>query len=190
MANTTFNGPVRSQHGFITLTTNPTTGIETKNYLGTKPDFTGLTAASVSTATNVSLTRNTVNAVDFTGAAACTITLPSVSDDKTLVNTWVVYAQAVDTTGGTAALKFKTSGSDVFRTGSVFESRATNKLTFVTSAAGNNTLTITPANVVTNHVSIGSYIYFSCTEAGLWNVNFDLAKDFAALTGAAAWSTV
>ena len=87
MANTTFNGPVRSQHGFITLTTNPTTGIETKNYLGTKPDFTGLTAASVSTATNVSLTRNTVNAVDFTGAAACTITLPSVSDDKTLVNT-------------------------------------------------------------------------------------------------------
>ena len=87
-------------------------------------------------------------------------------------------------------LTFTTSGTDAFRTGSVFESRAANVLTFVTSVALNNTLTITPANAITNHVSIGSYIYFSCTEAGLWNVNYDLAKDTAAVKGAAAWSTV
>jgi len=190
MANTTFNGPVRSQHGFQTITTDSTTGTETTNYLGTRPDFTGLTAQTVAAATSVSLTRNTVNAVNFTGAAACTITLPDVSNGLTLVNTWVVYAQSVDTTGGTADLKFTTSGTDAFRAGSVFESRATDILTFVTSVALNNTLTITPANLVTNHVSIGSYIYFSCTEAGLWNVNYDLAKDFAAVKGAAAWSTV
>ena len=191
MANTTFNGPVRSQHGFITLTTDPTTGIETKNFLGTKPDFTGLTAQTVAAATAVSLTRNTVNAVNFTGAAACTMTLPSVSDDRTLVNSWVVYTQSVDTIGGVAALTFTTSGDDVFRTGSVMESRTGGTtLVYVTSASGNNTLTYTPGNVATNHLSIGGMFYFSCTEKGIWNVNYDFAKDVLALTGAAAWSTV
>lgn len=188
MANTTFNGPVRSQHGFKTLTTNPDTGAETVNFLGTKPDFTGLTAQTVAAATSVQLTRNTVNAINFTGVAATGIILPDVSAEN-LVNTWVVYAQSVDTTGGTENLTFSCTGTDAFRTGSVMESRAAGVLTFVTSAALNNTLTITPAAVVTNHVSIGSYIYFSCTEKGIWNVNYDFAKDFAAVTGASAWST-
>ena len=188
MANTTFNGPVRSQHGFKTLTTNPDTGAETVNFLGTKPDFTGLTAQTVAAAASVQFTRNTVNAVNFTGLAACGIILPDVSSED-LVNTWVVYAQSVDTAGGILDLTFSTTGDDVFRTGSVMESRATNVLTFVTSAEGNNKLTYTPGNVTTNHLSIGGMFYFSCTEKGIWNVNYDFAKDILALTGAAAWST-
>ena len=189
MANTTFNGPVRSQHGFKTLTTNPDTGAETVNFLGTKPDFTGLTAQTVAAATSVQLTRNTVNAINFTGVAATGIILPDVSAEN-LVNTWVVYAQSVDTTGGTEDLTFSCTGTDAFRTGSVMESRAAGTtLVYVTSASGNNTLTYTPGNVATNHLSIGGMFYFSCTEKGIWNVNYDFAKDFAAVTGASAWST-
>jgi hypothetical protein len=58
MANTTFKGPVQTQHGFVTITRNPTTWTDFPNFLGTKPDFTGLTAASVSAAASVQFTRN------------------------------------------------------------------------------------------------------------------------------------
>ena len=50
--------------------------------------------------------------------------------------TIVVYAQAKDTTGGTATLSFDCAGSDVYATGSVIESRGSvREVTFDTSAA-------------------------------------------------------
>jgi len=189
MANTTFNGPVQSQHGFITITRNPTTGTDFPNFLGTKPDFTGLTAASVSAAASVQFTRNTVNAVNHTGGAATGIVLPDVSTEN-LVNSWAVYTQAVDTLTGVNDLTFSTTGTDVFRTGSVLESRAVGLLTYVTSAANNNTITFTGAGAATNHITIGCNVYFTCTEKGIWNVNADFAKDPLAVTGVVAWSTV
>jgi hypothetical protein len=44
-------------------------------------------------------------------------------------------------------------------------------------------LKFTPANAATNLMSIGSYIYFTCTTAGLWNVSYNLQGLGAATTG-------
>ena len=55
MANTTFNGPIRSQNGFQTVTINSTTGaVTTTSTLGA----------------NTTVTSITVDTLEFTGAAA------------------------------------------------------------------------------------------------------------------------
>ena len=51
MANTTFNGPVRSEKGFQQINKAASTGVITSRFLGTKPDLTSLTATVVTTAT-------------------------------------------------------------------------------------------------------------------------------------------
>ena len=37
-------------------------------------------------------------------------------------------------------------------------------------------------------VTIGSILYFSCTEKGLWHVGLDSSKDPLAVKGAFAWA--
>jgi len=96
MANTTFNGPVRSQNGFQTVSIDPTTGAVTvTSTLGTATSVTSLTATDV-TATNLVYrnenhpTTAAINAtatataaevatgyITSTSAAATTITLPT-----------------------------------------------------------------------------------------------------------------
>ena len=49
MANTSFNGPVRSEKGFQQINKAATTGVITSRFLGTKPDLTSLTATVVAT---------------------------------------------------------------------------------------------------------------------------------------------
>ena len=184
MATTTFNGPVRSEKGFAQINKAASTGAITTRTLGTKPDLTSLTATVVATSTPLTYTANVITVNNYTGAAAQAVTLPSAT-----VGTIVVHVQSDDSTGGTAILTFTCAGSDVYRTGSKVESRATGTVqTIDTSDADETILTYTPANAATNSLTHGCYMYFTCFEKGIWNFASDLSTSNTADTGAAAWS--
>ena len=172
MAQTTFSGPVLSQNG--------------AGFLGSiVPGLTGLTPTTVATATTLTYAKNVITVNNYTGAAAQTVTLP-----KAEAGVIVIHAQSVDTTGGTAKLIFDCAGADVFATKSIVESRTTNAVSFDTSTAGETSLEYTPANAVTNLFSIGSYLYFSCAEDGIWTLNFKMSMNPAStgITGSFAFA--
>jgi hypothetical protein len=91
MANTTFNGPVRSENGFQTISTNATTGAVTvTSTLGVTTSVTNLTATNVVftdqnhpviAAINATATATAAEVatgyITSTSAAATTITLPT-----------------------------------------------------------------------------------------------------------------
>ena len=184
MATTTFNGPVRSEKGFQQVNKNTSTGAYTARTLGTKPDLTSLTATVVATNATLTYAANVITVNDFDGDAAQAVTLPAAT-----VGTVVVHAQSDDCPTGTNTLKFTCAGSDVYRTGSKMESRATGTVqTISTSAATNTILTYTPANAATNSLTHGCYLYFTCYEKGTWDFAHDLSTANDADTGAAAWS--
>ena len=183
MASTTFNGPVRSEKGFQVATKNATTGAITTRMSSAMPDLTGLSVSDVATATSITLAADTISVINYTGAAAATCTLPAATQGKI-----VVYAQAKDTTGGTATLVFDAAGSDVWATGSVIESRATAEVTFDTSAANETKLTFTPANAATNLFTTGSMIAFICYEKGTWHIASKMGGAADATTGAFAFA--
>ena len=54
MANTSFNGPVRSENGFQQINKAAGTGVITKRFVGMKPDLTSLTATAVATSGTLS----------------------------------------------------------------------------------------------------------------------------------------
>jgi len=105
MANTTFNGPVRSQNGFQSITISPTTGAVTVDAtFGTATSVTTLAATTV-TATNLVYTDQNhpttaaINAtatataaqvatgyITTTSATAVTITLPTGTDLGTAIS--------------------------------------------------------------------------------------------------------
>jgi hypothetical protein len=143
------------------------------------PDLTGLSVSDVATASTLTLAADTISVIDYTGAAACAATLPAAT-----AGTVVVYAQAKDTTGGTATLSFDCAGSDVFATGSVIESRGSSEVTFDTSAAGETLLTFTPANAATNLFTTGSMIAFICYEDGTYHIASKMGGAADATTGA------
>ena len=196
MGNSTFSGPVRSQDGFQSITTNTSTGADTTNstygtnatiggdltvagsvFSGGMPTLGGLTVTAKATAGTVSYVAG-ININPFTGAAQQVTTLPAAT-----VGVVCIHAQSVDTTGGTNFLSFDCAGDDAYETGSVMESRTSSAVTFDASTAGETLLKFTPANAATNLMSIGSYIYFTCTTAGLWNVSYNLQGLGAATTG-------
>ena len=183
MASTTFNGPVRSEKGFQVATKNATTGAVTTRMSSGMPDLTGLSVSDVATATSITLAADTISVINYTGAAAATCTLPAATQ-----GTIVVYAQAKDTTGGTATLVFDAAGTDVWATGSVIESRATAEVTFDTSAANETKLTFTPANAATNLFTTGSMIAFICYEKGTWHIASKMGGAADATTGAFAFA--
>ena len=183
MASTTFNGPVRSEKGFQVATKNTSTGAVTTRMSSGMPDLTGLSVSDVATATSITLAADTISVINYTGAAAATCTLPAATQ-----GTIVVYAQAKDTTGGTATLVFDAAGSDVWATGSVIESRATAEVTFDTSAANETKLTFTPANAATNLFTTGSMIAFICYEKGTWHIASKMGGAADATTGAFAFA--
>ena len=183
MASTTFNGPVRSEKGFQVATKNATTGAITTRMSSGMPDLTGLSISDVATATSITLAADTISVINYTGAAAATCTLPAATQ-----GTIVVYAQAKDTTGGTATLVFDAAGTDVWATGSVIESRATAEVTFDTSAANETKLTFTPANAATNLFTTGSMIAFICYEKGTWHIASKMGGAADATTGAFAFA--
>ena len=185
MANTTFNGPVRSEHGFQSIVKAASTGVITPTYLDVKFDFTGMTYAAVATGTAVSLTADYVNAVNATGGGTAQFDLPAAT-----VGVKCAYVQRIDTHGGTATITFDCAGSDVWRTGTLIESRTTNNVVYDTSAADETQLVYTcGGSVTTNFFTIGSVLYFSCWEKGIWNVGLDSSADPLALTGAFAFAS-
>tara|TARA_R100001377_G_scaffold84829_1_gene69300 strand:+ start:1035 stop:1643 length:609 start_codon:yes stop_codon:yes gene_type:complete len=202
MANTTFNGPVRSKNGFQDITVTANTGAVTVNstynndasiggnltvagsvFSGGMPTLGGLTVTAKATGATITYVAG-INVNPFTGGAQQITTLPAAT-----VGTVVIHAQSVDTTGGTAFLSFDCAGSDAYETGSIIESRGSNAVTFDASTAGETLLKYTPANAATNLFSIGSYIYFTCTTAGLWNVSYNFQSLGAGTTGAFAFAT-
>ena len=76
MASTTFNGPVRSEKGFQVATKNTTTGAITTRMSSGMPDLTGLALNDLATGT-ITLDDNSLNVVNYTGAAAAVATLPA-----------------------------------------------------------------------------------------------------------------
>ena len=184
MANTSFNGPVRSEKGFQQINKAASTGVITSRFLGMKPDLTSLTATVVATAATLTYTANVITVNNYTGGAAQAVTLPAAT-----VGTVVVHYQSDETAGGVATLSFACAGSDVFRTGSKVESRATGAVqTIDTSIADETVLTYTPANAATNSLTHGCYFYFTCYEKGTWDFAYDLSRANDADTGLAAWS--
>ena len=202
MGTSTFNGPVCSQNGFQDITTDATSGAVTVNstynndatiggsatvagnltvagsvFSGGMPTLGGLTVTAKATSGTVTYVAG-ININPFTGGAQQVTTLPAAT-----AGTVVVHAQSVDTTGGTAFLSFDCAGSDAYETGSVIESRTSSAVTFDASTAGETLLKYTPANAATNLFSIGSYIYFTCTTAGLWNVAYNFQHLGAGTTG-------
>jgi hypothetical protein len=201
MGNSTFSGPVRSQDGFQAITTDATTGVDTTNstygtnatiggnltvagsvFSGGMPTLGGLTVTAKATGATISYVAG-INVNPFTGAAQQVTTLPAAT-----VGVVCIHAQSVDTTGGTAFLSFDCAGSDAYETGSIIESRTSSAVTFDASTAGETLLKFTPANATTNLMSIGSYIYFTCTTAGLWNVSYNLQHLGAGTTGTFAFA--
>ena len=196
MGNSTFSGPVRSQNGFQDITTSTTTGEVTVNstynndatiggdltvagsvFSGGMPTLGGLTVTAKATSGTVTYVAG-ININPFTGGAQQVTTLPAAT-----AGVVVVHAQSVDTTGGTAFLSFDCAGSDAYETGSIIESRTSSAVTFDASTAGETLLKYTPASATTNLFSIGSYIYFTCTTAGLWNVSYNFQSLGAGTTG-------
>ena len=184
MASTTFNGPVRSEKGFQVATKNATTGAITTRMSSGMPDLTGLSVSDVATASSLTLAADTISIVNYTGAAAAACTLPAATQ-----GTIVVYAQAKDTTGGTATLTFDAAGSDVWATGSVIESRASSEVDFDISTAGETQLVFTPANAATNLFTTGSMIAFICYEKGTWHIASKMGGGADATTGAFAFAS-
>ena len=183
MANTTFNGPVRSEKGFIQVNKNSTTGAITSRTLGLKPDLTSLTATTVATATTLTYTKNVITVNNYTGATTQAVTLPAAT-----VGDVVIHLQSDDTAGGVTVLTFTCAGSDVYRTGSKVESTSSNIITMDTSAASETILTYTPENAATNRLTFGCYLYFTCFEKGTWNFAYDLGKYPTGDSGTFAWS--
>ena len=184
MANTTFNGPVRSEKGFAQINKAASTGVITSRVLGMKPDLTSLTATVVATSATLTYAANTITLNNFSGSAAQAVTLPAAT-----AGTVVVHYQSDAGSGGTNTLTFTCAGSDVYREGSKMESRTTGAASTIdTSAASETILTYTPASPATNSLSHGCYLYFTCFENGTWNFAYDLSTANDADTGAAAWS--
>ena len=184
MANTTFNGPVRSEKGFVQVNKNTSTGAYTSRVLGLKPDLTSLTATAVSTSSTLTYAADTITINNYTGGAAQAVTLPAAT-----VGTVVVHLQSDDTAGGTAVLTFTCAGSDVYRTGSKIETTSGAEVTLDTSIANETKMTYTPVNAATNILTTGCYVYFTCFEDGIWNVASDLAKYTTATAGTFLFSS-
>jgi len=201
MGTSTFNGAVRSENGFLDITKNASTGAVTTNstysnnatiggnltvagsvFSGGMPTLGGLTVTAKATSGTVSYVAG-ININPFTGGAQQITTLPAAT-----VGVVCIHAQSVDTTGGTAFLSFDCAGSDAYETGSIIESRTSSAVTFDASTSGETLLKYTPANATTNLFSIGSYIYFTCTTVGLWNVSYNFQGLGAGTTGAFAFA--
>ena len=183
MANTTFNGPVRSEKGFEVATKNTTTGAFTTRYSSALPDMTGLTLTDLATGANITLINNSMNVTNYTGAAAAAAALPAATQGDVCV-----YVQSVDTTGGTNTLTFNAAGTDVWATGSVIESRAGGEADIDISTAGETQLVFTAANATTNLLTVGGQIAFICYETGTWHIASSLARETTQTTGAFAFA--
>lgn len=130
------------------------------------PQIFGESQNDTGQATSITATAG-IEIVDYTAAAAVTITLPAAKLGEVYI-----YVQACDVAHSTlAALTFDCDGTDVIETGSLAETRSGAEVLFDTSTAGETKLAYTPTNSVNNMFSIGSRIVWTCVNAGKWMVD-------------------
>lgn len=163
MANTTFNGPVRSQNGFQSITISPTTGAVTVDAtFGTATSVTTLAATTV-TATNLVYTDQNhpttaaINAtatataaqvatgyITSTSAAATTITLPT----GTLLGAAIgatrgtVLDLYVDNTAGASTVTIAVATNGILSTAAADTAGSFGDLTIAAGATGIGRFTI------------------------------------------------
>jgi len=129
------------------------------------PSLQGLTAVVQATSATTAGAANQLTLKDYTGATAEVHTLPAaVQGVRYAVQLQVAVA------GGVLKLGFDCAGSDVFKTGSIIESRNSNKPVYDTSIAGETLIQYTPDNSANNFAEAGSIFYFWCDTPGEWNV--------------------
>ena len=163
MANTTFNGPVRSQNGFQSITISPTTGAVTVDAtFGTATSVTTLAATTV-TASNLVFTDQNhpttaaINAtatataaqvatgyITSTSAAATTITLPT----GTLLGAAIgatrgtVLELYVDNTAGASTVTIAVATNGILSTAAADTAGSFGDLTIAAGATGIGRFTI------------------------------------------------
>jgi hypothetical protein len=157
MANTTFNGPVRSQNGFQTVSISPTTGAVTvTSTLGVTTSVTNLTATNL-TATNLVFTDQNhpttaaINAtatataaqvatgyITSTSAAATTITLPTGTDLGTAIGATrgTVLELYVDNTAGASTVTIAVATNGILSSAAADTAGSFGDLTIASGATG------------------------------------------------------
>ena len=103
------------------------------------------------------------------------------------VRTVIQIAELMDSTD---AATFDCAGTDVLRTGSIIETRDTNKVAYDTSTAGETRVVMTPT-ATNSFVDLGTIFIFSCLENGIWDVEMWPNPDPAGtgLTGTVAFAS-
>jgi hypothetical protein len=146
-----------------------------------KPTIFGLAYAAATDAA-IGPAANTLTAWSFVGSAA-DIDLPAAVAG---VRVAVQFAALLT---GTGTVDVDLAGTDVFRTGSLIESRNSNKVVYDTSTAGETKLTLTPT-AAHCYWDLGSVLIFTCLDTGVWDVEFITKPDPAGtgLTGTAAFA--
>ena len=148
-----------------------------------RPPLSGLGAATVTidaAGTAVTLEAGRVHTSNWTGAADTTVTLPSAIEGSTLA----VYQNAVPTVGN-LALFFDCAGTDAFvanscvnyAPASVSSNALANAVALDFSERGETILQVSGATGNGCIFSLGSVLFFNCTQNGLWQVSHILRAD-------------
>ena len=158
MANTTFNGPVRSQNGFQTVSISPTTGAVTvTSTLGVTTSVTNLTATNLvftdqnhptTAAINATATATAAQVatgyITSTSAAATTITLPTGTDLGTAIGATrgTVLELYVDNTAGANTVTMAVATNGILSSAAADTAGSFGDLTIAHGATGIGRFTI------------------------------------------------
>ena len=158
MANTTFNGPVRSQTGFQTISISPTTGAVTvTSTLGVTTSVTNLTATNLVFTDQNHPTTAAINAtgtataaqvatgyITSTSAAATTITLPTGTDLGTAIGAsrGTVLELYVDNTAGASTVTMAVATNGILSSAAADTAGSFGDLTIAHGATGIGRFTI------------------------------------------------
>jgi hypothetical protein len=158
MANTTFNGPVRSQNGFQTVSISPTTGAVTvTSTLGVTTSVTNLTATNLvftdqnhptTAAINATATATAAQVatgyITSTSAAATTITLPTGTDLGTAIGATrgTVLELYVDNTAGANTVTMAVATNGILSSAAADTAGSFGDLTIASGATGIGRFTI------------------------------------------------
>ena len=158
MANTTFNGPVRSQNGFQTISISPTTGAVTvTSTLGVTTSVTNLTATNLVFTDQNHPTTAAINAtgtataaqvatgyITSTSAAATTITLPTGTDLGTAIGAsrGTVLELYVDNTAGASTVTMAVATNGILSSAAADTAGSFGDLTIAHGATGIGRFTI------------------------------------------------
>ena len=158
MANTTFNGPVRSQNGFQSISVNSTTGAVTVDAtFGTATSVTDLTTTNLvftdqnhpsTAAINATATATAAQVatgyITSTSAAATTITLPTGTDLGTAIGATrgTVLDLYVDNTAGASTVTIAVATNGILSTAAADTSGSFGDLTIASGATGIGRFTI------------------------------------------------